>query len=271
MALFRVLILFFFLVGVSQAYELFERSSYENLLKRAREAKVIYLGEVHDDEKFHKFQLRVIKDLHKDFPIVILMEAFQQQFQDALDSYVDCEIGEDEMLAKTEYKKRWRFPKKLYAPIWRFAKEHAIRLFALNIPSELLKEVRKRGLKSVISRYLPKKLMDFRPQHKRELLEVFKKHKGSDEKTFLDVQLAWDSGMAYRVAKLALAYPNHKLVVIVGAGHVKDGLGIPERVNFLLGEVPQLVVYLEEGRIYFLFSKDFSKESSSANSSKVPN
>lgn len=270
MALLGALITFL-LTGVSQAYEIFERSSYEELLRRASQARVIYLGEVHDDEEFHRFQLRVIRDLHKDFQIVILMEAFQQQFQDALDSYVDCEIGEGEMLARTEYKRRWRFPEKLYAPIWRFAKEHGVKLFALNIPTELLKEVRKRGIRSVVSRYLPKKLMDFRPSHKKELLEVFKKHKGIDEKSFLDVQLAWDSGMAYRVAKLALAYPNHKLVVIVGAGHVKEGFGIPERVNFLLGELPQLVVYLEEGRIYFLFSKDFSKESSSANSSRVPN
>jgi len=109
--------------------------------------------------------------------------------------------------------------------------------------------------------------MPFREEHKAFLLEAMGKHRKAVKKSFFNIQLAWDMGMAYRVAKTVVAHPGAKLVVIVGSGHVWRGFGIPERVNFLLGELPQLVSYVEEDEVHFLFSKDFSRESSSTNSS----
>ena len=250
----------------------FERSSYDRLLGYAREARIIYLGEVHNRKDIHELQLRIIKDLHSEgFKLAILMEAFQQQFQDALDEFVEGEIDEEEMLRRTEYIKRWRFDKELYAPLWRFAKENYIRLFALNVPSELLRETRNKGVKGVVSRYIPRRVMLFHEQHRRFLEKAMGKHKGASVERFMNVQLTWDMGMAYRIAKLVTSNPDTKFVVIVGSGHVWRGYGIPERVNFLIGEVPQLVSYLEEDDIHFLFSKDFSKESSSTNSRSEPN
>jgi len=200
------------------------------------------------------------------------MEAFQQQFQDALDEYIDCEISEEEMLERTEYRKRWGFDPELYAPIWRFAKERGIPIFALNVPSELLRKAREKELSEIKSRYLPPRFMPIREKYRDFLKEALKEHEGKvDEDRFFKVQQIWDSGMAYRVAKLALAYPDHILVVIVGSGHVWRGFGIPERVNYLIGEVPQAVLYVEEDEVYFLFSNDFSKESSSTNSRSDPN
>ena len=251
----------------------FKRTSYEEILEGMKEARIIYLGEIHDREEVHQLQLRIIRDLHEEgFELVILMEAFQQQFQDALDEYVDCRITEEEMLSRTEYRKRWRFDPELYAPIWRFAKEKAIPLFALNVPSELLREVREKGLDQVRSRYLPPKILPIRERHREFLRKALEEHEGKvDEERFFTVQQVWDSGMAYRVAKEALAHPDKKLVVIVGSGHVWRGFGIPERVNYLIGEIPQAVLYVDEDEVYFLFSKDFSRESSSTNSSSDPN
>ena len=266
-----LLVLFPFL-AFSADFFFFESSSFERLMEKAERARVIYLGETHDRKDVHEFQLRVIKELEgRGYPVVILMEAFQQPFQDALDEYVECEIGEGEMLRRTEYHRRWRFDVELYAPIWRFAKERGIKLLALNIPSELLGEVRKRGIGRVRSRYFPRRIMPFRERHRAFLLEAMGEHKKAVKKTFFDIQLAWDTGMSYRVAKAVLAYPEAKLVVIVGSGHVWRGYGIPERVNFLVGELPQLVSYVEDDEVYFLFSKDFSRESSSTNSRREPN
>lgn len=257
----------------SQSFFFFRASSYEEFISYAGQSRVIYLGETHDREDIHRFQLKVLKELlSKGHKLVILMEAFQQPFQEALDDYVNCEIEEDEMLRRTQYKKRWGFDKELYAPIWRFAKENYIKLFALNVPTELLREVRKEGIEKVVSRYLPGRLTPLREKHKEFLRKALGEHsKKINEDRFFNVQLTWDTGMAYKIAKTALAYPQHKLVVIVGSGHVWRGYGIPERVNSLLGELPQLVIYFEEDEAYFLFSKDFSKESSSTNSSSEPN
>ncbi|WP_457600730.1 ChaN family lipoprotein [Hydrogenivirga sp.] len=269
MALVLLLIPF---IALSSDFVFFEKSSYERFIEKALSARIVYLGETHDRRDIHELQLRVIRDLYEREPkLIILMEAFQQPFQDALDEYVGCEIDEEEMLRRTEYLKRWRFNPELYALLWRFAKRHYLKLFALNVPSELLREVRRKGLANVRSRYIPPRLMPFRKEHRKFLLEAMGKHRDKVRGTFFEIQLAWDMGMAYRVAKLALAYPDHRLVVIVGSGHVWRGFGIPERVNFLIGKVPQLVSYVEEDALYFLFSKDFSRDSSSTNSRSEPN
>ncbi len=250
----------------------FKKTSYEDIFRDIEGARIVYLGEVHNRKNIHELQLKILRDLsNRGYRIIILMEAFQQQFQEVLDEYTSCEIDEEEMLARTEYRRRWKFNPDLYAPIWRFAKERGIKLFALNVPSELIKEVRRKGLDNVKSRYLPPKILPLREKHKELLREAMGKHEGASEKRFFDVQLTWDSGMAYRIAKLALVYPKSKLVVIVGSGHVWRGFGIPERVNHLIGSVPQAVLYVEEDEVYFLFSKDFSRESSSTNSKREPN
>ena len=250
----------------------FKGSSYREILSYMERSRIVYLGEIHDRKDVHELQLKVLRDLYrKGYPLIILMEAFQQPFQDALDEYINCEIDEEEMLIKTEYMTRWRFNPELYAPLWRFAKEHNIKLFALNVPTELIKEVREKKLEDVKSKYIPSRIMPFHDKHKEFLQKALEQHKGSDKQRFFRVQLLWDMGMAYKIVKTALAYPEHKLVIVVGSGHVRRGYGIPERVNFLMGRISQSVLWIEEDKVYFLFSKDFSKESSSTNSKREPN
>ncbi|HHJ63576.1 MAG TPA: hypothetical protein ENJ61_01580 [Aquifex aeolicus] len=267
-----VLMLLLPLLTFGSSFVFFKRSGYEEILEEIEKARIVYLGEAHTHEEFHRFQLRVLRDLaDRGYRLILLMEAFQQPFQDVIDAYVNCEISEEEFLEGTEYRKRWRFDPELYAPLWRFSKERNIPLFALNVPTELKEEVKEKGLEWVISRYLPPEIVPLNEKHREFLEWVMKQHRDIDEKKFIDVQLMWDNGMAYRIAKLAAGNPEAKLIVIVGRGHVWRGHGIPERVNYLLGEVPQAVLYVSDDEIYFLFSKDFSRETSSTNSSTEPN
>ncbi len=259
-------------VVLGNSFLFFKRTGYEDIFREIEKARIVYLGEAHTHREFHEFQLRVVKDLvEKGYEVILLMEAFQQPFQDAIDEYLNCEVDEEELLERTEYKKRWRFDPELYAPLWRFSKERGLPIFALNVPTELKEEVKEKGLELVVSRYLPPEIVPFQDKHREFLEWVMRQHTDVDEKEFMDVQLMWDNGMAYRIAKIAAGNPQAKLVVIVGRGHVWRGFGIPERVNHLLGEVPQAVLYVSDDEIYFLFSKDFSSETSSTNSITEPN
>ncbi len=250
----------------------FRETTLEEILPEMERARVIYLGEVHDSREAHELQLKVIRYLaDRGHRFVIAMEMFQQQFQEHLDDYIDGLIDEEEMLRLTEYRRRWGFDPELYAPIWRFARERGIRIFALNIPSYVLRDVREKGLENVRSGYLPPKIVPVSEEYREFLKEAMGRHEGVDERRFLDVQNAWDSGMAWRVAKLVAGNPDRKVVVIVGSGHVWRGFGIPERVNHILGEVPQAVLYMDGKEVYFRFSKDFSRETSSASSIRAPN
>ena len=91
-----------------------------------------------------------------------------------------------------------------------------------------------------------------------------------EEKRFFDIQNAWDNGMALAIARLLEEYPKHKVVVLVGKGHAEEyDSGIPRRLKILKPGIN--IKILKRSQRDFLFSMDFSKDSSSANSIKDPN
>jgi uncharacterized iron-regulated protein len=241
-------------------------------MERIEQSRIIYLGETHTSEEDHRMQIKVLRAMRKQgHKFIILMEAFQITFQEHLSDYLNCLIDEEQMLELTEYKKRWRFKTELYSPIWRFAKENSIPLYALNLPSELLKEIRRKGLESVVSHLLPPKAVKPTEEYRKFLLRMLGEHKKEiKEKRFIDIQTAWDNGMAYRILKLMVAHPNSKLVVIVGKGHLYKGYGIPYVLSRWSDE-RQLIIYPSQEGDYLLFSIDFSKESSSESSIRLPN
>lgn len=94
-----------------------------DLEDKIKDVDIIYIPEEHTNQQDHNFQLEVIKYMQsKGYKFVIGMEMFQQNFQKYLDDYIDCKIPEEEMLEKTEYRKRWGYDPSFYSPIWRFAK-----------------------------------------------------------------------------------------------------------------------------------------------------
>jgi uncharacterized iron-regulated protein len=151
--------------------------------------------------------------------------------------------------------------------LWRFAKEKGIRIYALNIPSELVKRISTDGLENVKDDLLPSKVYEHAPQEKERLRKVLKEHPKIDEKRFFDVQSAWDNGMVLRIVRILSENKSAKVVVILGRGHAPDlNSGVP-RVVQLLRKGNKTADYGKP----VLFSMDFSRDSSSANSTKLPN
>ncbi len=239
----------------------------------ANNYQVIFLPEEHNSKEDHDFQLGIIRILRlKNHKFIIAMEMFQQPFQDALDKYVSCQIDEEEMLRRTDYRRRWGFDPSLYRGIWSFAKENGIRIVAINISSELLQRIREEGLEKVRDESLPYPVIPQTEKEMRELREILKNHPRVDEKRFFEVQNAWDNGMALAIAKLLEKHPDRKIVVIVGRGHAQEyDSGIPRRLRILRPDVSMAVLKRENFQRAFLFSTDFSKESSSASSMREPN
>lgn len=182
---------------------------------------IVLVGENHTDENDHKIQLDVIKDYYKQCngKIIIAMEMFQQPFQKYLDMYIDEQINQEELLEKTEYKKRWGYDFSYYVEIIRFAREHKIRIFGINVPSELLREVKEKGIDNINSEYIPKEKIPYTQQEIDFILSAFKEHKISDYKKFMDIQYSWDAGMSYKIYKLKKEFPEHTIIVLVGKGH----------------------------------------------------
>lgn len=262
--MFTFLVLFF-VISVTLAEEVFRNVSERH--------QVIFLPEEHTSREDHEFQLRFIRFLHsKGYRLFIAMEMFQQPFQPILEDYVACRIEEEEMLKRTEYARRWGFDPALYRDIWKFAKEKGIRIVAINLPSELVQKIGREGLENVRDESLPDPIIPQTERERRELKRVLASHPRVEEKRFFDVQNAWDNGMALAIARLSERYPEHRIVVLVGRGHARDyESGIPRKLKMLKPEINMKILKREDFQRDFLFSMDFSSESSSANSTKEPN
>ncbi len=210
--------------------------------RQLREAQVVYLPEVHISREDHEFQLEVIKRLHEiGLKFAIAMEMFQQGFQQALDDYVDYKIDEEEMLRRTEYRKRWGYDPSLYAPIWRFAKEKGVRIYAINAPTELMRRVRDGGLENISDPLLPSPVIDQTEKEKRELREFLRFHPKIEEKAFLDGQNTWDNVMAFAIVRLL--EKHERVVVLLGKGHASSlDMGVPRRVALLRPSTKQVIL-----------------------------
>jgi uncharacterized iron-regulated protein len=48
---------------------------------------------------------------------------------------------------------------------------------------------------------------------------------------FFLIQCFWDEYMSHRIVELAEQFPEHRIVVLVGSGHLQPDFGIPLRLK----------------------------------------
>jgi uncharacterized iron-regulated protein len=199
--------------------------------------RVVFVGEIHDRYDHHLNQLEIIKRLHElDPDMAIGVEYFQQPFQKQVDAYIDGGTQENEFLRTTEYYSRWRYDYRLYAPIFRYAREQHIPVRALNVPGALVSTVMNvgvAGLPANARAYLPHEIEPADEEYKNRLRKAFEQHAGMKPDAFnhfVEAQLVWDEGMAESAAAYLDANPGRRMVILCGAGHVEFGSGIPQRL-----------------------------------------
>jgi uncharacterized iron-regulated protein len=215
-----------------------------DIMPRLAQKQVVFVGETHNQLGHHLAQLDIIRGLHaRHDDLVIGVEYFQVPFQPALDAYILGRITEKELLQQTEYFERWRFDYRLYRPILQYAREHGIRLLALNIRSEISRKVARSGIESLSAderAQIPQEIDRSDTAYRERLRSVFEAHRkrgvtpGNFE-WFVEAQLLWDETMAETAAEYLRAHPGHHMVILAGSGHLLYGAGIPRR---LLRRVP---------------------------------
>lgn len=227
-----------------------EYTSKAELLRAIRGARVVFVGETHDNRAQHEIQFALLKEMYAQDPrLSIGMEQFQRPWQEPLDDYVASRIDEWTMLRRTEYATRWSFPWSFYAPILRFAREHGIPVVALNAPKEITRKVSREGLEALTTEEresLPYIDVHVEP-HRQWLREVYGQHQEQiDEQKFerfYTAQCIWEDTMSWSVANFLTKPENadRRMIVIAGNGHVARGFGVPDRVKGRL-DAPQVRV-----------------------------
>jgi uncharacterized iron-regulated protein len=220
-------------------------SGQQQILRSIAPANIIYLGEFHDSASDHADQLAILDYLRQQKSssgLAIGLEMFQKPYQPIIDQYLAGKISEQQLVAQTEYEKRWGWPWENYAPLLQFAKANQIPVIALNTPTEVLRKVSKGGLDSLQAadfQYIPpaSEINKSNLTYRDLILESYQQHKAQalatspDFDRFYTAQLLWDETMAATAAEFYQQHPQTQLVVIAGQAHIRYGYGIPDRVS----------------------------------------
>lgn len=215
--------------------------SEDGLMDMLSGARLVSIGETHDNLNDQRVELAVVRGLHRRFPgeVAVGMEMFREPQQAVLDRWVKGELTELEFLKASKWYETWGYDFGAYRDLLLFAKEHRIDVIALNPSEELQEAVRRTGIDNVpedLRRKLPE-IGETDPWQRAVLRGVFGGHAGhggGDEsfESFLRVQLLWEETMAQKVVDY-LKSPRgegKRMVTITGGWHVKYGFGLPKKV-----------------------------------------
>jgi uncharacterized iron-regulated protein len=206
---------------------------------------LVFFGEEHDDRAQHEYQAWLLATLHDanaaqggTRPLLLGMEMFQRPFQEPLDDYVAGRIDEREMLRRTQYFSRWSFDYTFYAPLWRFCREHGIRVVALNADQAISRKTGREGLAALDGDERSQVAADIdlaNAAHRERIVGMFTAgaHKVPEDRLqkLYEAMTLWDETMADSAAQaLVAAGPGARMLVVAGSGHVKTGTGIPDRL-----------------------------------------
>lgn len=225
----------------------------EAVVARAIQARVVLLGESHDREEHHRWQLQTLAALHARHPgLVIALEMLPRRVQPALDRWVAGELDEAAFLREAEWRDFWRFDPALYLPIFNFARMNRIPLVAVNVDRSLVRTVAEKGFAAVpvgdredIGVPLPAL-----PAYEDMLFRSWREHPPPDEaqgsldrdhpdfRRFVETQLVWDRAMAQGIADAAARRPGAVVAGLMGSGHVVNGWGVPHQLRALGGPAP---------------------------------
>lgn len=207
------------------------------MINEVGKADVILVGELHDNERHHRLQLKTVEGLlDNGLRVAIGLEMFPTEAQEQLDRWVAGSVPLDEFIAF--YQKHWSQPWPLYRDIFLYARDKNIPLLALNIPSEISQKVRRSGFSSLTDgelKQLPPGLVcNVDDRYMQFIRKAFAMHT-NDDKAFLnfcEAQLLWDKSMAWYILEHMRKHPGARIVVITGISHAWK-MGIPEQIRQL--------------------------------------
>lgn len=212
--------------------------SEEQMLAVATDARIVYVGETHDNPASHRLELTVLRAMADRYPggVALGMEMFTPDQQEVLDRWVRGELTEKEFIKKSRWHEQWKMDFDYYRPLLDFARNRGIPVIGLNAPKSLVKATAMKApdeLSAKERQLLPEMGMDD-PYHIALVSAMYSGHGhgNSGQEGFRRVQTLWDEFMAQSVMSYLQSTPgqSQRMVVVAGGNHVRHGFGIPRRV-----------------------------------------
>lgn len=201
------------------------------------DARIVYVGETHDNPASHHLELQLLKGLSSLHPgqQALGMEMFTRSQQPLLDRWVAGDLDEKKFLKESKWYDSWSMDFAYYRELLLYARDHHIPLIALNAEKSLVASLRGKTLDQLSPEdraQLPE--MDLTDPYQRGMAEgIFggHSHGAMHMEGFILTQTLWDETMAESITRY-LSSPAGKdkhLLVIAGGNHVSYGFGIPRR------------------------------------------
>ncbi len=127
-----------------------KKTTYQDVLNKAKEADVVLFGELHDNPICHWLQLELAKDLYtvKKEKLVLGAEMFEADDQIAINEYLKGKISEKTF---NDEVKLWTNFTTDYKPLLDFAKTNKLPFIATNIPRRYANMVYSKGVEALDS------------------------------------------------------------------------------------------------------------------------
>lgn len=199
------------------------------------QSDVVFLGEQHDNDSGHEFQLKVIQELvGRGHAIAISTEQFERDVQGALDDYLSGRLDEDKFL---EVSRPWKNYREHYRPIIEFAREHKIPVIAGNIPRRVAASVSRGKSPAAEDRaLLPRQTTASKNAYWQKFKATMEGHMGTDDGNKLELffasQCLKDDAMAEAITDFMATNSHQPKIVVHLCGHFHSdyGLGTVARV-----------------------------------------
>jgi uncharacterized iron-regulated protein len=201
-----------------------DRAAVTGMMADLRQARVVFVGEFHDQRDHHMLQLEIIKALYgQGKPLSIGVEMFDIEQQPVLDEWVKGKLSLQDFVAR--YQKGWSINWSEYDAIMLFARNNSIPMIALDAPSDLVKRVTYGGAKTLTTdamKRLPAGVTTaMSPSYRKFMSQAFGAHRIPEGMfdNFCAAQGLRNSTMARRIVGHLQSEPERRMVVIAGVGH----------------------------------------------------
>ena len=115
-----------------------------------KEARFVYIGEIHTAKSHHDIQLKIIKELYSYNPnIAVGMEMFDRTYQQILNEWTEGSLDRKTFINKTHWYANWKYDFDLYIDILEFLKANKIRIVGLNMPFHIPPKIATGGIESL--------------------------------------------------------------------------------------------------------------------------
>ncbi len=214
-------------------------------LRSAVRNRVILLGETHDDAAVHRWQLHTAAGLlAMGQPLAMGFEMFPRSVQPILNAFVDGQLSAEDFLNRVGWGKVWGFAAELYWPLFHFCRQMRVPMRALNCERPLVTNVGKLGWDAIgdVEREGISPARPASPAYRRYLHAITGQSTRPDGAAtpdapqfdrFVRAQQTWDRAFACRIAETLDAFPDHRVIGIIGRGHLEFGYGTPFQLDDL--------------------------------------